>query len=261
MRGISEPNGPAAVSLLTIFLLLPGCAHGDSLRMEPALTPLPSPTGFVNGGTCERASSRDLPPGSGCATSVLGDVDADGVEDTVTVFAGLRPDGRPDSWRLMVTTATAAVEQELDAGTDFSYPRAVGLVDIDGDARSELFVKTFDLTGHGTPWQNLNVFSVHEGRVKVVSYEGEPLPIRVGGISRMGEGATCDGGNLILLRAEAKNVRNTHWSTSERRFRVHGSRARFIDRKARRLILTDYNDPALDPFYRLECGDVSYPPL
>jgi hypothetical protein len=92
------------------------------------------------------------------------------------------------------------------------------------------FIKTLDLGGHGTSWQQLNVYVLNGERLEVVTFEGEPLALRVGGITRMGEGIGCHDGRLELLRTEARNIRNTRWDTSLRSFELHGTKASFVSR-------------------------------
>jgi hypothetical protein len=103
-----------------------------------------------------------------------------------------------------------------------------------------------------------NVFAYRDGGLRTVDYERSPLALNVGGISRLGEGIECIDGNLVLLRAEAQNTRNTRWSYSARVFAVDESD--FIERTTGRLTISDYNDPALDRFYGLNCGDLHYAP-
>ena len=202
----------------------------------------------------------DLPAGAGCVTAVQGDTDDDGSEDTLLVYARTGPDRVPRSWRLRVQSQDRVIDRPLDAGTEFSYPRAVGSADVDGDGRDEWFVKTLDLSGHGTAWLQLSLFMVRHGRISTVEYEGQPMALRVGGVSRTGEGVGCENGHLMLKRAEAGNVRNTRWNTSTRLFALEGGRARLIDRSIDALRVEDYNDPALDAFYSLDCAGLSYSP-
>lgn len=87
---------------------------------------------------------------------------------------------------------------------------------MNGDGRAEWFVETLDLSGHGTAWKQLNVFVLRGSELEIVTHEGAPLAMRIGGISRFGEGIACPDGKLALLRAEARNVRNTRWDSSAR---------------------------------------------
>jgi len=97
-----------------------------------------------------------------------------------------------------------------------------------------------------------------ETDLEIVTHEGEPLAMRVGGISRLGEGIACPGGHLALLRAEARNVRNTRWVSSARIFTLEGTETTFVERTSQTLHLDDYNDPALNRFYQLHCRQLSH---
>jgi len=215
---------------------------------------------FTNGGECAPLATPDLPRDAGCVTTVRGDVNGDGAGDALTVYARTDEDRLPRSWRMRVQSGSRVIDQSLDAGTEFSYPRAVGAADVNGDERDEWFVKTLDLSGHGTAWLQLSLFTLQGGRISIVEYEDQALALRVGGVSRTGEGVGCGDGRLLLLRAEADNVRNTRWDTSTRAFALEGSLARLVDKSSDTLEVEDYNDPVLDAFYSLECAGLRYTP-
>jgi hypothetical protein len=243
--------------LVLVALLIGSCSEASPRAQDE---PRPLPTDFTNGSTCERLEVSRLPENSGCATEVEDDAAGDGSPATLMVYALLDDDGYPRSWHTRLRTSSGTSDQPLDAGSRYSYPRAVGAEDVDGDGGSEWFIKTLDLGGHGTSWKQLNVYVLNGARLEVVTFEGEPLALRVGGTSRMGEGIGCHDGRLELLRAEAQNIRNTHWETSVRSFELDGSKASFVARTGGRLNLSDYNDPDLNPFYRLNCGELTYLP-
>jgi hypothetical protein len=236
--------------LMLVALFLGGCSQAAP---QASPRPRPLPTDFVNGGNCEPLELDRLPSDAGCATEVTGDADGDGSTDTLSVYALIDKDLKPRSWHMRLTTSDATSDQALDAGSKFSYPRAIGSADVNDDGRSEFFVKTLDLAGHGTAWKQLNVFVLQGSKLAVVTSESEPLALRIGGITRMGEGVACPQNHLALLRAEARNIRNTRWDTSERVFTLQGTEARFVKRTPGALNLIDYNDPALDPYYQLNC--------
>lgn len=171
------------------------------------------------------------------------------------MYASLDPDGRPKSWH----TRVGDTDQLLDAGNDFSYPRALAELDVDDDGRYEWLIKTYDLAGHGTNWQQLGLYVLASGGIKVVMLEGEPLAVRVGGTSRMGEGATCKGGTLTLLRSVAENRKNKRWSYSRTSYRIDEARAQRGVTTRGVLLLRGYNDPKLDPYYAIDCDGFSYP--
>jgi hypothetical protein len=195
----------------------------------------------------------ELPEDAGCITSV------EGSRGTLIVYALVDDERVPRSWHIRLETDIGAIDQPLDAGNPYSYPRAIGAADINGDGAQEWWIKAVDLTGHGTPWQRANVFTQVLDSLEPITLDGDVMPINVGGISRLGEGATCRNGHLVLLRAEAKNVRNTRWVYSERTYELDETRARLIRRTENVLRLTDYNDPKLDRFYAIRCNDLRYP--
>jgi hypothetical protein len=254
---------PRSLGLLAAAILAAGFLTGACSEAEPPVepraqrSPEPLPTDFINGGGCERLKVERLPSNAGCATEVTGDADGDGSPDTLTVYARLGEDLRPRSWHMRLKTSEKTNVQELKAGTPFSYPRAIGSADVNDDGRSEWFVKTLDLAGHGAAWKQLNLFVLEGSKLAIVTHGGDPLALRIGGISRFGEGIACPDGKLAQLRAEARNVRNTRWDSSARIFDLRGTKARFLERTTETLNLTDYNDPALNPFYQLNCGPLS----
>jgi len=172
----------------------------------------------------------------------------------VTVYAVVDSDSKPVHWRVRYEYGDNVIDHRLNAGNPFSYPRAIAAVDVQGDGTKEWLIKTTDLASHGTNWQRLELFVVELDSVQPVVFEGEPLYLNVGGTSRMGEGARCDGESFVLLRTESEHRQNTVWSFSERMYEIDGSRARYVDRRSGQLQLTDYNDPDLDPYYRFHCG-------
>lgn len=103
------------------------------------------------------------------------------------VYALLNEDSKPRSWRLRLTSDEHDIDQPLRAGSDFSYPRAVGASDVDGDGDQHA------------------LDSLQE-----------------------------------VLRA-AYNDRPT------------------LERNEDSLVIEDYNDPDLDPYYRVACDGFVYP--
>jgi hypothetical protein len=208
---------------------------------------------LVNGGVCPAGDVGQLGDRLGCVTTAHSD------DATLFVYAIVDGESFPVKWRIRYETDDAVIDQALEAGNPFSYPRAIGAVDVDEDGTDEWLIKNVDLAGHGTNWQRLQIYFVDDDRLLSPTYEGEPLYVNVGGISRMGEGARCENGRLILLRVEAKDRQNTIWEYSERVLDIGPSRAELVTRREGKLRLSDYNDPKLDPYYRLECGDLAYP--
>ncbi|MGH2805830.1 MAG: hypothetical protein ACRDKT_01010 [Actinomycetota bacterium] len=239
-----------AVVALCLVGLVGACR--DARVASTAPRPTPSEPVVVNGGECVPTIDQDLPRNAGCVTSIeTGD-------EKLSVYAILDRQSRPRSWRIHHDSNVRTVDQRLNAGNDFSYPRAVGTSDVDLDGDQEWWIKTADYTSHGAPWSGLNLF-VSEGRSLVpLHFEGQPLMINFGGITRLGEGAVCRDGDLVLRRAEAQNTLNTRWSISTRRFSLNESTARLVDRGRSKLVIEDYNDPKLDPYYEVECYGATF---
>ena len=234
-----------------VLCLLAACSSGAE-RVAP--TPAVSIPEFVNGGDCVPDRTNRLHPKAGCVTT------AHGAEGALSVYALIDRDSRPRVWRINLDTGTLVTDNELEAGNPFSYPRALAAIDVNGDGVEEWLIKAVDLAGHGTNWQRLQIFVATEDEdLEPVMSEGEPLYVNVGGTSRLGEGARCDGEHFVLLRTEAENRQNTVWSFSERRFEIRGTEATYVDRRDGELQLSDYNDPQLDPYYRITCGEFLYP--
>ncbi len=238
------------VILLTMLTLV-SCAESSPGLFDPApsqsTSPSPSGVSFTNGGRCPRASDPSLAGNAGCVTSVVrGDAN-------FSVYARMGDTRRPRTWWMHVSGPGVEIDQRLQAGNAYSYPRAVGATDIDEDGAPEWWVKVMDFTSHGAPWSRLNLFVGSGDSLVPISYEKEPLSVNFGGIARLGEGAACRDGRLVLLRAEAQNVRNTRWRVIERSFEIAGGTARFLGRTEDTLMIEDYNDPDLDPYYLVTC--------
>ncbi len=210
---------------------------------------------FVNGGDCPLSRHPDLPADAGCVSSVT-----EGAQ-TLLVYALLDSDAKPRKWRLRMTGAGLEVDQRLRAGNVTSYPRAMGVTDLDDDRQPEWWVKVADYASHGAPWAGLNLFVSTAGALRPVTYEGEPLTINFGGISRMGEGAVCRDGYLVVLRAWTFDRQNTRWRVSERRYELEGTRARLLDRQRRSLVVESYTDPDLVRNYRVQCDGSTFTPF
>lgn len=225
-------------------------ACSESIDLEHS--DMPTAIDFVNGGECPPAPTGDFPGEAGCWSQV------GTVRQTLAVYAIVGPDSRPIRWRIRYESGETTIDRALKAGNPFSYPRAIGMVDVDEDGTNEWLIKNVDLAGHGTNWQRLQLF-VTDGDLVPMTHEGDVLYVNVGGTSRMGEGARCEKDRFVLLRTEAQDRQNTMWSYSERVLEIEGAEASLVTRREGKLSLTDYNDPKLDPYYRLECGDLVYP--
>ena len=240
--------------MLAIVLLCTACSSkSPSPPADRSPSPSSSPSAFVNGGDCPGAADPALPEDAGCTSVVIAG------EATFTVYGLLNDEARPKAWRMRLTTPDDDIDQVLRAGNDFSYPRVVGAADIDSDGSTEWWVRVVDYTSHGAPWSGLNVFFTGEDELVPLSLEGKPFMINYGGIARLGEGATCNEGALSLLRAEAANRINTRWTVSGRNYELEGTNARLVARDEGTLTITDYNDPDLDPYYRVDCNGFVFP--
>ncbi|MGI8708768.1 MAG: hypothetical protein ACR2LG_11320 [Actinomycetota bacterium] len=206
-------------SLFVLVALLGACSQARQRESDAAAGSASPDAAFVNGGDCAEAVEPGLPSDAGCVTS------ASGGDEVLLVYALLDEDSKPRSWRLRLTSDEHDIDQPLRAGSDFSYPRAVGASDVDGDGDQEWWVKVMDLAGHGAPWARLNLFFVTDDALTPLASGGKPLAINYGGISRFGEGAECKEGRLVLLRAEAQNPRNTRWTVSRRSFELRTTTA------------------------------------
>ena len=228
------------------------CACSSAAQREGAEpSPVAALPEFVNGGDC--VSDQTIGPDAGCVTSTHNE------DASLFVYAIVGNDSRPKRWRIRLDSDAGMIDESLTAGNPFSYPRALAAIDVNGDGTDEWVIKAVDLAGHGTNWQRLEIFVVEGDDLVPVTLEDELLFVNVGGTSRLGEGARCDGDHFVLLRTEAENRQNTVWSFSERMYEIRGSEATFVDRRDGELQLSDYNDPQLDPYYGITCGEFLYP--
>lgn len=228
------------------LVVLPGCA-GDREAAPRPPAPASEPE-FINGGECPASRHDELPDDAGCVSSV-----SEG-GDRLLVYARLGPGRKPRSWRLRF----GDIDQRLRAGNVASYPRAVGVTDVDNDGQSEWWVKVADYASHGAPWAGLGVFVLVDGELERITYEDEPLTVNFGGISRLGEGAVCRDGRLVVLRAWALDRQNTRWRVSERTLELDGTAAHLVERRRHTLHVDSYTDPDLVRNYRVECDGSTF---
>lgn len=243
---------------LTFGIVVTACTRDAGDAPEPvarARTETPG-SDFINGGDCPPSPDPALPADAGCVSSVT-----NGAE-TLQVYALLDSDGRPRTWRLRLSGGADEVDQKLrGGGGGISYPRAIGVTDLDDDRLPEWWVKVADFGSHGAAWAGLNLFVSSAGALAPVTYEGEPLMVDFGGISRLGEGAACRDGYLVALRAWALDRQNTHWRVSERRYELEGTHARLVGREIRSMTVDSYTDPDLTRNYRVECDGSTFTPF
>ena len=241
----------AAPAVLCLFLLAACAGSGESPRAPRP--PLADPE-FINGAACPPSRHAELPEDAGCVSSVSrGD-------QRLLVYALLGGDEKPRLWRLRFASGEREIDRRLRAGNVTSYPRALGATDLNSDGSAEWWIKVADYASHGAAWAGLNLFVFARDGLVPVTFEGEPLTINFGGISRLGEGAVCRDGELVALRVWARDRQNTRWWISERRFEIDGTRATFLDRRRVPLEIEDYADPDLARNYRVECDGQTFTP-
>lgn len=245
----------AALLTLAVALVAAACAGDEGPREPAARVPEAADPEFINGGECPASRHEDLPAAAGCVSTVVNG------DETLRVYAVLDEEAKPRAWRVRLDGGGRDVDQRLRAGNVASYPRAVGVTDLDDDGVPEWWVKTADYASHGAPWAGLSLFVADGSALARVTYDGEPLTINFGGISRLGEGAACRDGHLVTLRAWTLDRQNRHWKVSERRFRLAGATARLVDKKRYSLDVESYTDPDLQRNYRVECDGSTFTPF
>ena len=244
----------ACLTVLLVVMVIAACSDEQRAVTEPVQIQ----GEMINGEPCPSAGPS-LPKPSGCETSVTGDFDGDGEEDRATVYAEVDEDLLPQLWRLRVLMDTGEpIDRPLDAGSRFSYPRVVGRADVQNDGRDELFLKVGDQLYHSGATRVLSMFVLDGDEMVPVTRGGARLAIRVGGIWRFAEGAECRRGRLVLIRAETRNTSNTKWWFSERDYTLEGSRVGLVERREDVFRIPQYYDSALDPFFELNCGDLTF---
>lgn len=242
----------ALVHAALVCAALVACSNAEPTAAQPE--PRVADREFVNGGDCPPSRHDDLPADAGCVSTIVqGD-------DRLRVYALLGSDAKPRRWRLRFASGGDEVDRRLRAGNVTSYPRALGATDVNGDGAPEWWVKVRDYASHGAAWGGLNLF-VSDGDAFVpIEHEGEPLTINFGGISRLGEGATCRGDRLVALRVWARDRQNTRWWVSERTFALEGTTATLLGKRRRSLEIESYADQRLARNYRVECDGATFTP-
>ena len=237
-----------------LVCVLPFVACGGSGEPTPARGGPAAEPEFVNGQPCPASRHAELPDDAGCVSSATRE------DERLLVYALLGRGDRPRSWRLRFESGGAETDRRLRAGNVTSYPRALGATDLNSDGTAEWWVKVADYASHGAAWAGLNLFVPAGDALTPVTFEGEPLTINFGGISRLGEGAECRGGELVALRVWARDRQNTKWWISERRFEITGTTARLLGRRRVPLVIETYSDPDLARNYRVECDGRTFTP-
>ncbi|MEA2476385.1 MAG: hypothetical protein QOC87_584 [Actinomycetota bacterium] len=233
-------------------MALVSCARSEAPHKSSLSAVAPAPT-FVNGGRCGPSSDSRVPADAGCVTSIAAG------DQRLYVYAQTGSDDLPKSWRIrLVTGQRVLVDRPLHAGNVTSYPRVIAATDVDQDGDADWWVKVRDYTSHGAPWAGMNLFVGIDDSIAPLRYQGSPLVIDFGGISRRGNGAACLDGDLVLLQADAQNRLNTKWAISQVRFSISRARAKLVRRTRGTLVIHGYNDPDLDPYYEVRCYGTNF---
>lgn len=225
----------------------------DEARAPGSPSDHASPPTFVNGGPCPLLDDPEFPQEAGCASVVR----AEGA--TLTVYALTSADEKPRGWRVRLVTSEVEIDQELEAGAD--YPRAVGASDIDGDGDMEWWMKVLDYASHGAPWARLNLMFVEGDALVPLTLDGEAMAVNYGGITRLGEGASCSPGEIALYRAEARDPQNTRWELSRRTYRIQGTAASYVREERSIERFNNYVDPELRRYFRVVCAGAELIPF
>lgn len=208
---------------------------------------------WVVGDDCSPVDDPTLPPRVGCVSVVSkGDL-------TLTVYAVVESADRPKRWHARVRGP--GVDAQGNLGKRLGYPRAVGASDVDLDGHVEWWIKMGDYMSHGAPWAYLNLFFVEGSKLEPLLLDGQPLPINYGGVSRLGEGAECRDGNLVLLRAEAKDRRNLRWIASQRTLSIDGHEATLLGREEDVVVVDHYVDQRIRRYFRVHCQGDTFSPF
>lgn len=259
---MAQPAGSETLSplLVRISVLLAAacvaCSSQTSGReADPAASPSnqASPPTFVNGGPCPLLDDPEFPQEAGCASVVR----AEGA--TLTVYALTSTDEKPRGWRMRLVTSEVEIDQELKAGAD--YPRAVGASDIDADGDMEWWLKVLDYASHGAPWARLNLMFVQGDALVPLTLDGEAMAVNYGGITRLGEGASCSPGEITLYRAVARDPQNTRWELLRRTYRIEGTAASYVGEERSIERFNNYVDPELRRYFRVVCGGAELIPF
>lgn len=251
----------------TVVALLAATAcseRGPVVVKTPRSPVLPSPT-FVDGGPCPLAPpDLGLPEGAVCASSVSGTFEEGEPLQVLSAYAFADEGGLPVEWHIHVTRdAGDAIDEPVDIGTRFSYPRVLGAADADGDGLDEVFVNALTHLGHGGQTNEVTMFGVDRGRIFRVRADGVPLLFPVGGVSTFGEGAECrdvdfDGKpEFLLLRVDY--VFSPIQRLSERVYEWVDRHLELVRRNKGRMAKTGYLDPLLWRYYSLRCLDFEAP--
>jgi hypothetical protein len=243
----------------TVWRIAPGSPVSIAPSPSPSPSPAPTPTqaaSIADGGPCPKP-----PPGEprACVTTAHGDLDGDGLLDTVSVFAWpIDGQRRPLAWHAETTLASGGTSVASIGGRTppGSYPRVLGLFDASGDGRDEAFIKV----NGGATNDVIELFGVLGGQLLPVREAGRGvLTLTVGGSIFEGDGAECTappGGprRLVVASAVSSDATIFHWTETtliwdSAVLRFGGSRSGTIHRHGD-------NDPRLQRFWVLRCGPV-----
>ncbi|MGH2554364.1 MAG: hypothetical protein ACRDHO_01415 [Actinomycetota bacterium] len=136
------------------------------------------------------------------------------------------------------------------------YPRALAVINANGDGRAEALVRL----GGGADNDQLTMVIVTDSRIGEVRVKGgDPFHFRVGGSFLVGSGAECSNQpgrapRFLVLSASSEDGKRFTWT--ERSFVWNGTEV--VPQGGRKGVLTYQgdDDPRLHRFWRLKCGDV-----
>jgi hypothetical protein len=256
-------------AIVTLALAVNACTSSGA-STAPTASPSPSATAadpyqqtWVDTQPCPVADAPDLPAGTGCVTSAVGDLDGNGTPDRLVVFARLA-NRMPASWwaeAIVDGTATPAVQLpygQAVGGDDTVSPRAVGAADANGDGRADAFVALSAELFHSGAQPIDAIYDVTDGRITAATSGGRLFLFRTGGISRYGQGAVCgqSGGTHTFTIGHVEQVPGA-WAWTKRTYVWRGLTlvrgAASAGRLPADLVI---NDPRVFHFYRLICGSL-----
>lgn len=254
--------------LALLIFACASCAREDGRRAEGSAPPPPSPRNdlFVTGEPCADQSIEDAP--TGCATRVKANLDGRGPEEEILLYARLDAEGYPRSWHVALDDDDGLSSQRRVAmGSDVSYPRLIGATDVNRDGREEVFAVALEHFLHGAVTQDVALLVLTGGKeIERVRLAGEgALKLTNLRFARLAQGARCkdvvgdEGRELVSTRVWSVDRQNRTWRWSRRFYSLDGEVARFVERRAGKLHVSGYNDPALDAFFNIRCDNISVP--
>lgn len=258
--------GTAILVLWTLAALSCGRAEDEAATgtSRPTRSPIPTTTPTPEDG-CRPADEEGLPEGATCTDATDADLDGDGAEDRVVLYAR-RPTPDPRERDFVEVTlrgslsAGGAVETGLRRVHDVRSVGILGGTDADGAAGEELFVNV----ENGASTEVMALFTLDDDElVEVETVAGEEFRFPVFGSVQHGDGAVCrdDDGDgeleLVLLSARRTDPTGTEWEWEERTYEWRGKAVELVDTRRGTVEGEDeHRPPRLDGYWDLDCGDI-----